>query len=182
MKFKQNTHHGRPLQFVSLTPAAPQPAAKVAKIKKQSPAQSPHSCDALGVCQAKACGGCQDPEAKRDAKQAAAMAAADAAEAVYWQGWADFEAGQPLAANPHLDADAMHWPWREGWLDAQAMLGHPPAPRHADLARQHFASAMLALLAGAVVVGVMVWHSARVDGKLAAAPAAQTAVTAGVRQ
>ena len=110
------------------------------------------------------------------------MAAADAAEAVYWQGWADFEAGQPLAANTHLEADAMHWPWQEGWLDAQAKYGHPPTPSHADLAQQHITTAMLCLLFAALILGVMVWHSARVDGKLAAAPAAQPTVTAGVRQ
>ena len=175
MKFKQNTHHVRPLQFVSLTPAAPQPAAKVAKIKKQSPARS---CDALGVCQAKACGGCQDPEAK----QAAAMAAADAAEAAYWQGWADFEAGKTLQSVPDglRVTMANEEAWVEGWLDAQAMLGHPPAPRHADLARQHFASAMLALLAAAVLLGVMVWHSARADARLANLGNAGNAAAVGV--
>ena len=162
MKFKPNTHHGKPLEFVSLTPAAPQPAAKVAKIKKQS-----HSCDALGVCQGKACGGCQDPASK----QYAAMAAADAAEAAYWQGWADFEAGKALQFLPDglrvtiANEDA----WVEGWLDAQAQLGHPhhlPAD-HRALARRHFASAMLYVLAGAVLLAVMVWHSARADARLA---------------
>ena len=176
----KNTYHGEPLQFVSLTPAAMPAAAKVAKIKKQSP----RSCDALGVCQAKACGGCQDQEAKRDAKQAAAMAAADAAEAAYWQGWADFEAGKTLQSAPDglrvtmVNEEA----WVEGWLDAQAQLGHPhhlPAD-HRALARQSLAKAMLALLAGAVLLGVMVWHSARADARLANLGNAGNAAAVGV--
>ena len=173
----KNAYHGKPLQFVDLTPAAPQPAAKVAKIKKQNPARG---CDALGVCQGKACGGCQD----QDAKQAAAMAAADAAEAVYWQGWADFEAGKALQFLPDglrvtiANEDA----WVEGWLDAQAQLGHPhhlPAD-HRALARQSLAKAMLALLAGAVLLGVMVWHSARADARLANLGNAGNAAAVGV--
>ena len=150
----KNTYHGEPLQFVSLTPAAMPAAAKVAKIKAQ------HN------------------------KAEAQAAVADAAEAVYQAGIHAFLAGAAQAANPHLPADAMHWAWQEGWLDAQAYHGHPPAntPSHADLGRSHIASAMLYVLAGAVLLGVMVWHSARVDGKLAAAPAAQPTVTAGVRQ
>ena len=154
MKHKQNTYHGEPLQFVSLTPAAMPAAAKVAKIKAQ------HN------------------------KAEAQAAVADAAEAVYQAGIHAFLAGAAQAANPHLPADAMHWAWQEGWLDAQAYHGHPPAntPSHADLGRSHIASAMLYVLAGAVLLGVMVWHSARVDGKLAAAPTAQPTVAAGVRQ
>ena len=151
----KNTYHGEPLQFVSLTPAAMQAPAKVAKVKAQGAA-----------------------------KAQAAMAAADAAEAAYQAGIQAFLAGTPQAANPHLQADAMHWPWQEGWLDAQAYHGHPPEarPDHRELARQSIVNAILCLLAGAMLLGVMVWHSARVDGKLAAAPAAQPTVTAGVRQ
>ena len=143
----KNTYHGEPLQFVSLTPAAMQAPAKVVKVKAQGAA-----------------------------KAQAAMAAADAAEAAYQAGIQAFLAGVALDANPHLQAEAMHWPWQEGWLDAQAYHGHPPAttPSHAELGRRHIATAMLYVLAGAVLLVVMVWHSSRVDARLAAAPAAQS--------
>ena len=149
----KNTYHGEPLQFVSLTPAAMPAAAKVAKIKAQ------HN------------------------KAEAQAAVADAAGAVYQAGIGAFLAGAAQAANPHLPADAMHWAWQEGWLDAQAEYGHPhtAAPSHAELARRHMASAILCLAAGAMLVAVMVWHSARVDGKLAAEPVAPPTTTAGVR-
>lgn len=132
----KNNYHGKPLCFISLTPAAMQAPAKVAKVKTKAEIKA---------------------------------AAADAAEAAYQAGIQAFLAGVALDANPHLQAEAMHWPWQEGWLDAQAYHGHPPAntPSHAELGRRHIATAMLYVLAGAVLLVVMVWHSARVDARLA---------------
>ena len=95
--------------------------AKDTCVKKQT-----RSCDELGVCQAKGCAGC---------KQFDAMAAADAAEAAYTKGYDSFIAGQALSSNPSLVADAMHWAWQEGWLDAQAEHGYPPEPRSSFVKR-----------------------------------------------
>lgn len=105
--------------------------AKDTCVKKQT-----RSCDELGVCQAKGCAGC---------KQFDAMAAADAAEAAYKKGYDSFIAGHSLSRNPNLVADAMHWAWQEGWLDAQAEHGYPPEPRR-SFAKRGAASARLAAL------------------------------------
>lgn len=138
MKHKQNTHHGKPLNFISLTPAAQQSPAKVAKVKT---------------------------------KAAIKAAAADAAEATYQRGYDAFLAGHAFDSSGCAEV-RMAEIFNEGWLDAQAKYGHPPAntPSHA----RHIARAMLYLLAGALLLGVMAWHSSRVDAKLAAAPAAQS--------
>ena len=149
----KNTYHGEPLQFVSLTPAAMPAAAKVAKIKAQ------HN------------------------KAEAQAAVADAAEAAYQAGYDAFLAGVAFGKSSYAET-RMAELWTDGWLDAQATHGHPPEarPDHRELARQSIVNAILCLLAGAVLLGVMVWHSARVDGKLAAAPITQPTVAAGVRQ
>ena len=114
-------------------------------------------------------------------KAEAQAAVADAAEATYRRGYDAFLAGLAFDSSGCADI-RMAEIFNEGWLDAQAKYGHPPTPSHADLAQQHITTAMLCLLFAALILGVMVWHSARVDGKLAAAPTAQPTVAAGVRQ